>query len=132
MKPAEFLKCFLLPAILLTVPLALLAKDAPPLQAGAAEIDITPHVGYRMAGYFNERLATGTHDPLKAKAIVLSDGKEKFAFAFCDLVGVTLHVTTNARAQFSKASGIPVSHIMICATHSHTGPNHDEIGRAHV
>jgi hypothetical protein len=56
---------------------------------------------------------------------VLSDGKEKFAFAFCDLVGVTLHVTTNARAQFSKASDIPVSHIMICATHSHTGPSFD-------
>jgi len=124
MKPVLAFLHRLALAFVLTAPFLTFAKS-PPLNAGAAEIDITPHVGYRMAGYFNERLATGTHDPLKAKAIVLQDGKEKFAFAFCDLVGVSLHVTTNARAQFSKASGIPVSHIVICATHSHTGPSFD-------
>jgi len=31
--------------------------------------------------------------------------------------------------QFSKVSGIPVSHIMICATHSHTGPSFDNVIR---
>ncbi|MDQ6632267.1 MAG: hypothetical protein M3Y82_11015, partial [Verrucomicrobiota bacterium] len=40
------------------------------LKAGLAEIDITPPIGHRMAGYFDERLATGIHDPLHAKAIV--------------------------------------------------------------
>src|SRR5262245_33487713 len=58
---------------------------------GAAETDITPPIGYRMAGYFSERLATGTHDPLKAKALVLSDGKEQLALVFCDLVGMSLN-----------------------------------------
>lgn len=99
------------------------------IQAGVAELDITPPVGYRMAGYFDERLATGTHDPLKAKAIILQQGPEKFAFAFCDLVGVSLHVTTNARARFSAGTGIPVSHILIAATHSHTGPLFDDVRR---
>ena len=82
-----------------------------------------------MAGYFDERLATGTHDPLKAKAIVLQQDKTKFAFVFCDLVGVSLHVSTNARARFSQFAEIPVSHILISATHSHTGPSFDDVRR---
>jgi neutral ceramidase len=99
------------------------------LRAGAAEIDITPPVGYRMAGYFDERLATAVHDPLKAKALVLEQGRERVALVFCDLVGVSLHVTTNARAQASRQTGIPVSHIVIGATHSHTGPLFDDVRR---
>ena len=37
-----------------------------PLQAGFAEIEITPPVPYRLDGYFTERLSTGIKDPLKA------------------------------------------------------------------
>jgi neutral ceramidase len=99
------------------------------LRIGAAETDITPPVGYRMAGYFDERLATGIHDPLKAKAVVIADGREKLVLVFCDLLGVSLNVTTNARAQASRRLGIPRSHIMICATHSHTGPLFDDVRR---
>src|SRR5258708_2740563 len=61
------------------------------LQAGLAEIDIPPPVGHRMAGYYDERLATGTHDPLKAKALVLRQGNEQLSLVFCDLVGVSLN-----------------------------------------
>jgi hypothetical protein len=82
-----------------------------------------------MAGYFDERFATGVHDPLKAKAIVIRDGSQQAALVFCDLVGVSLHVTTNARAQASQRTGIPVSHIVISATHSHTGPLFDDVRR---
>jgi hypothetical protein len=98
------------------------APGAKSLQVGVAEIDITPPAGYRMAGYFNERLATGTHDPLHAKAIVLQQGKEQVALVSCDLIGLSLSVSTNARAQASARTGIPVTNIVICATHSHTGP----------
>ena len=92
------------------------------LEIGAAEFDITPPVGYRLAGYFNERLATGTHDPLKAKAIVLRQGREQVALVFCDLVGVSLELTAKARARAGRLTGIPVTNIVISATHSHTGP----------
>jgi len=81
----------------------------------------------RMAGYFDERFSTGVHDPLKAKALILRQGNQEIAMVFCDLVGVSLGVTTNARAQASKKTGIPVPNIMICATHSHTGPLFDDV-----
>ncbi len=92
-----------------------------------AEIDITPPIGYRMAGDFVERLSTGIHDPLKAKAIVMRQGREQVALVFCDLVGVSLNVTTNARALASQQTGIPISNIVIAATHSHTGPLFDDV-----
>jgi hypothetical protein len=106
---------------------SLAASSNGSLEVGAAEIDITPPVGMRMAGYFDERFATGVHDPLKAKALVLRQGDKEIAMVFCDLVGVSLNVTTNARAQASKKTGIPVPNIMICATHSHTGPLFDDV-----
>ena len=99
----------------------------PSIEVGAAEVDITPPVGFRMAGYFDERISTGIHDPLQAKALVLKQGRQEFVLVFCDLIGLSLNVTTNARAQASQQLGIPLSHIMICATHSHTGPLFDDI-----
>ena len=39
------------------------------LEVGFGEADITPPLGYPMAGYYHERLSTGVRDPLKAKAI---------------------------------------------------------------
>ena len=96
--------------------------QAQSIKAGVAQADITPPIGYRMAGYFNERLSTGVHDPLFAKTIVLQDNKEKFAWVFTDLVGHSLNISTNARAEASAKTGIAIKNIMICSTHSHTGP----------
>src|SRR5207245_8484705 len=79
--------------------------------------------------YTDEHLARGVHDPLKANATILQHEKEQIALVFCDLVGVSLTVTTNARAQASQKTGIPVSNIVICATHSHTGPLFDDVRR---
>jgi neutral ceramidase len=92
------------------------------LKAGVAITDITPPAGYRMSGYFNERLSTGTSNPLHAKAIVLRQGNESAAIVSCDIIGLPLDVTSRARKEAAAQTGIPVSNILIAATHSHTGP----------
>jgi sugar phosphate isomerase/epimerase len=92
------------------------------LAAGIAVIDITPPVGYRMSGYFRERLSTGTSNPLNAKAIVLHQGRERAVLVFCDIIGLSLDVSSRARVQASKKTGIPVENILIASTHTHTGP----------
>jgi hypothetical protein len=99
---------------------ASLAADA--LEAGVAVVDITPPIPFRMSGYFQERVSTGTIDPLQAKAIVFRQGDQMAALVFCDLVGVPLAVTAPARQQASEATGIPAEHVGITATHTHTGP----------
>jgi len=92
------------------------------LTAGLAVIDITPPIPYRMSGYFRERLSTGTSNPLCAKAIVLRQGDERAALVFCDIIGLSLDVSSRVRRQVAKQSGIPAANILIAATHSHTGP----------
>ena len=98
------------------------AQDRAPFHVGLAEIDITPPAGYRMDGYFYERLNTGQRDPLKAKAIVFRQGDTRGALVVCDLIGVPLTLTNEVRALASARTGIPAANIAIAATHSHTGP----------
>jgi len=92
------------------------------LRAGLAVADITPPTGYRMSGYFSERLSTGTSNPLHAKAIVLRQGDVSTAMVFCDIIGLSLEVSSRARRQAAERTSIPASNILIAATHSHTGP----------
>ncbi len=97
------------------------AKSAE-FEAGLAVIDITPSPGYRMSGYFNERLNSGVKDPLHAKAIALRQGDAQAALVVCDLIGMQAEVTNRARKTASQQTGIPFENIAITATHSHTGP----------
>ncbi len=92
------------------------------IRGGIAVVEITPPPSYRMSGYFHERLSTGTHDPLLAKALYLGQGSEQAALVFCDIIGISLDVSNRARRQASERTGIPASRILVAATHSHTGP----------
>jgi hypothetical protein len=103
-----------------TAPARQIAK--PPLQAGLAEVEITPPIGYRMDGYFTERLSTGVKDPLMAKALVFQQGDAKSALVVCDLLGVPQTLTREVRARAAARTGIPAANIAVTATHTHTGP----------
>src|SRR4051794_24857596 len=86
------------------------------IEVGVQAVEITPPKGYRMAGYFAERLNTGTHDPLYAKAIVFRQDNRRAALVFCDLVGVPRGIATRARERASATSGIPADNIAVAAT----------------
>jgi hypothetical protein len=92
------------------------------LLAGVASVEITPPVGYRMSGYFSERLSTGTRDPLQAKALVLRQGEWQAALVFCDLIGISREIAQRARRAAEERTGISADCIAVCCTHSHTGP----------
>ena len=92
------------------------------LSVGTAQVEITPPRGMRMCGYFFERLNTGTHDPLWAKALVFQQGDVRAALVFCDLIGLPRAVTQRARRDAAIKTGIPADNILVAATHSHTGP----------
>src|SRR5262249_41080022 len=76
-------------------PLAAARQPAAPaaLELGFAEVDITPKVDPKgkpvfLAGFGQNRKATGVHDPLLARAVVLRSGKDKVALVSVDLVGL--------------------------------------------
>ena len=92
------------------------------LQVGVAETDITPPTGYRMDGYFYERLNTGLRDPLHAKALVFAQGTVRAALVVCDVIGLPKELSDEIRARAAERTGIPAANIAITATHTHTGP----------
>ena len=95
-----------------------------PLLIGVAETDVTPPEGFPMAGYYHERLATGTIDPLKAKAVVFRQGDQAAAWVAVDLTGVSRDLCVEVRRKASAKTGIPEQQITVSATHSHTGPEY--------
>lgn len=94
------------------------------LRVGLAETDITPPVGFPMAGYYHERLAEGALDPLKARALVLRDGDTAAALVVCDLIGIATDLSREVRRRASERTGIPADQIVLAATHSHTAPDY--------
>ena len=122
MKPSRILCPFLLLGLFCQAGLLPAAEEE--LRVGVAEVDITPPVGFLMAGYYHERKATGTRDALKAKAIVFRGPKEQAALVVCDLTGIAADLSFEARRLASAKTGIPVKHIVVSATHSHTAPDY--------
>ncbi|MCC7341074.1 MAG: hypothetical protein IT170_08310, partial [Bryobacterales bacterium] len=57
-------------------------------RVGVAQVDITPPEGAPMAGYYYNRAAEGTHDPLFATAMVIEREGVRFAIVTCDLLSM--------------------------------------------
>jgi hypothetical protein len=96
--------------------------DAPPLQAGFGEADITPQVGGKrpvyLAGFSPNRKATGVHDPLKARALVLKHGEQKLALVSIDVVGFFRPNVLHVRKQLAD-----FTYVLVSSTHNHEGPD---------
>jgi neutral ceramidase len=92
------------------------------LHAGAAQLDITPGLGAHLCGYFNDRRAVDILDPLRAKAIAVSNGETTLGFVICDLIVVPGDVVDAAKSIITERSGIAPENILIAGTHTHTGP----------
>lgn len=114
------LRCLALVLVLL-VTTTVSAQDKA-LRAGFAEGEITPKIDEKkpiyLAGFGKNRIATGVHDPLMARAVVLNDGKAKIALVSVDLVGFFLPEVERVRA---KLPGF--HHVLISSTHNHEGPD---------
>ena len=95
---------------------------APALQLGTASISISPPPGIGLAGYYHERGSEGTLDDIFAKVIVLDDGQIRAAIVVCDLISMPKWIVASARRQIENRCGIPGSHVLIAATHTHTAP----------
>ncbi len=94
----------------------------PQPSAAVAQVDITPPMGMPMAGYYHPRGADGVLDPLYCKALVIEVGGMRAALVSLDLISVTRAITDQARTDIEAATGIPADHVLISATHAHTGP----------
>ena len=98
------------------------------LKAGAAAVEITPKDSQFLCGYPHvERYSTGVHDPLTSSALYLNEGKMEVLFIANDIVFVSKDIIKSARKRIAQAVGIETNHIMITATHTHSGPLTSEL-----
>jgi len=98
-----------------------LAEETKPVfRAGAAMSNITPPLGELIVGGWQPIPATSIHDELQARCLVLDDGAVKLAIVLCDNVGIPVEVFDLAKQQVEEATGIPASHLLMAATHTHS------------
>jgi hypothetical protein len=94
----------------------------PALRAGYAEADITPALNagkpVYLAGYGMGRKATGVHDPIMARCVVLESGGERIALASVDLIGLQYPAVQAIRANLPD-----FRYVMVASTHNHEGPD---------
>ena len=85
------------------------------MRAGAAMVDITPGPGLAMSGYVaRTRPATGAHDPLTVRAVVVDDT----ALVVCDVLGVHEEMSARVRARCA----LPADNVIVAALHTHGAP----------
>jgi hypothetical protein len=97
------------------------ASPTDSLQAGFAEADITPTLGKKpvyLAGFGHNRRATGVHDPLKARVVVLRQGTRKLALVSLDLIGFFLPEVETIRRRLPG-----FTYLLVSSTHNHEGPD---------
>lgn len=93
------------------------------LTAGVARVDLTPPMSMKAPlGGYGERMnrpAEGVHDRVFAKALVLTDGKQKFALVTCDMLGFAPAFKPELVKRLS-GHGWSAEQILLLPAHSHT------------
>ncbi|QHT72235.1 hypothetical protein GXP67_31485 [Rhodocytophaga rosea] len=100
-------------------------KDNSTMQVGVAQIDITPQTPIRLAGYGSRKKAEseGIIHRLKAKALAFgSDAQRPSIFITVDLIGIPGQIREKLVDQLSKETGVEAAQLVICASHTHGGP----------
>lgn len=92
------------------------------LQAGQAELEITPSMPIDLGGSMVRRLSEGVNDPLYARAIVLANGSTRLVFVLLDLIYLLDEDCQPLRARIAERLEIPVANVCIACTHTHRGP----------
>lgn len=93
------------------------------LRAGTGRVDVSPRDQTFLIGYPHvERLSTGIHDPLYATALCLDDGENQTISVAVDVLYVHSKLVAQCRRRIEERVGVRPEHIMISATHTHSGP----------
>jgi hypothetical protein len=95
------------------------------LLLGHATVDVTPAPGYPLGGYLarGEQVATGTHDPLEAGLLWLGTAEDPgVVWLALDVVGVDEPLSARLSTAVGAALGIPADRVLVCASHTHSGP----------
>ncbi|HMP04627.1 MAG TPA: hypothetical protein PKC45_19235 [Gemmatales bacterium] len=102
---------------------AVAAQTVEVIEVGFASEDLTPSLTEArrpvyVAGFGHNRKATGVHDPIMARTVVLKEGDKKIALVSLDIVGYFHAEVVKVRER------LPDFHyVLVTSTHNHEGPD---------
>jgi hypothetical protein len=101
-------------------------REPRPLRAGFGRVNITPEVSdparpVYVAGFGQNRVASGVHDDLWALACVIDDGHHRVGIAALDAIGLFHEAVTEIRRRLRPEAGI--DYAIVCTTHNHNTPD---------
>lgn len=92
------------------------------LDAGVGIVEITPTEPVVLAGSPTRLMSSSVGTRLYVKALVLAAGGQKVAIVTLDTLKYPVEHVVRACRQVEQSTGIPASKIIICASHTHSGP----------
>ena len=93
------------------------------VHAASVEIDITPPIGGKMAGYgARTEVSRGIHDPLKAQVLQIRVQDSSALIVTMDLLAIQAQFSEKVRAAISRVTGVDENRIMLTCSHTHSGP----------
>jgi neutral/alkaline ceramidase-like enzyme len=95
-------------------------------EAGVARTVITPDLARGpvcLAGYQQGRRATGVHDDLEARALLLRGKSGGVALVAVDLIGLFYDDVLAIRRALAAVPGADELSLIVAATHTHSGPD---------
>ena len=95
-----------------------------PYLVGVAEIDVTPAVGSKLAG-FADRVAdsTGVYLPLRSIVTAITDRETERTVIMVSIEWLGFSDWTDrVRKMIHASTDVPTSDILLCGTHTHCGP----------
>jgi concanavalin A-like lectin/glucanase superfamily protein len=98
-----------------------LAKNL--LRAGVSSVDISPpQLPIILSGGFLAKSVNQMTGSLHARALVLDDGENRIVIAVADSLMLPRGLLDEVKEAASNTTGIPVNHMLISATHTHSAP----------
>ena len=91
------------------------------VKVGFSQINITPPIGTCLSGYNYERPSKGVHDELFARTLMIDFEGGLLCLVQMDLIGIDEHFVEELFNEV-KYLGIKKDNLIICATHTHSGP----------
>jgi neutral ceramidase len=92
------------------------------VKAGFHTTDITPAIGMEAPGGYLKAYVQRIHDPLKVRAAVFDDDRETVAFVGLDTcLFQSTRIRDRIRGEVERRCGIPSDHLMLAASHTHSG-----------
>lgn len=90
---------------------------------GVARENITPEIGGHLYGYRPDILSESVADDLTVTAYYFRQGKTKALMISCTVCLINTELSNSILSLIEQKFQIPKQNCMLCATHTHSGPN---------